>query len=780
MTNPLITIIVPVFNMEKYLDQTVGSLLSQSLKNIEIIYVDDASTDGSLALLREWENKDSRIVVHHFDENKSAWVARRWGVEKARGEYIMFADADDVLLPSACKELYAEMRKNPVDMLHFQSEVVNVNNLAEERIQFMENFLKPYIGRLEGSDILDGCFLDVKYRFNLWNKIYSAKLCKKAFSGQKDVYLPKGQDKLAYFLIAYYAKSYRGIDSKKYYRYFFGRGGTGIADLTVPQFERNCALAYVADELHEFLSNRSEVDENAERYQKIENRFRRELLADCMNKWCNNISLEKRQECFDLCLKYWNPSEVIAYIAKKEHSNAYEVAKQLIKAESLQFPRRKIQTIATYSHSLLNGGQQRVFCELANLWDSMGYTVVLLTDKGPDPNDYDLSPGIERIIVPDYSLTTYENYYSRAVAFFNIITEKNIDLVVYHPWVMKFMLWDELVVKSAGAAFLAHCHNMFSLGIFSHWTSYRNITAPYLLADAVVVLSNVDKCFWRYFNGNVHDVYNPFMDDVESWKVSSCKGHDILWLGRLSDEKSPFDVPRIMKEVIESVPDAKLHIVGSSKISGYEDALQNYINDMGLGESITLHGFHKDVQPFYQSADVFLMTSEYEGFPLTLQEALVAGLPVVMYELPFLELVKENPGILSVPQHNTKEAARKIIDLLLDDRKRQATGASSRAFIEKALKYDFSGKWKDIFESIENGYHENVSYDERLMMEMIAAHHDHGVKKACIPTTDPYSNRKTVKVGVFLAKTIDSYRENGIKKTFINVLGELTHKIRHR
>ena len=126
MNSPKISVIIPVYNMGQYLDQSIESWTAQTLKDIEIILINDASTDNSFDVLQKWTKKDSRIVLHSFSENQSAWTARKWGIMAAKGEYIMFGDADDTISPEACEELYSEMRRDPVDILHFNSVIVNV------------------------------------------------------------------------------------------------------------------------------------------------------------------------------------------------------------------------------------------------------------------------------------------------------------------------------------------------------------------------------------------------------------------------------------------------------------------------------------------------------------------------------------------------------------------------------------------------------------------------------------------------------------------------------
>lgn len=91
---PAVSVIIPVYNAAEFLKDGLNSLLKQTLREIEIICVDDGSTDGSLVILKEFEKTDARIRVIH-QENQGAGAARNNGMDVARGKYLAFLDADD-------------------------------------------------------------------------------------------------------------------------------------------------------------------------------------------------------------------------------------------------------------------------------------------------------------------------------------------------------------------------------------------------------------------------------------------------------------------------------------------------------------------------------------------------------------------------------------------------------------------------------------------------------------------------------------------------------------
>ncbi len=103
--NPKLSIIVPVYNVENYLRKCLDSILGQTLKEIEIICVNDGSTDTSPTILQEYQGKDNRIIVIN-QENQGLGAARNAGISKAQGEYLGFVDSDDFIAPTMFEKLY--------------------------------------------------------------------------------------------------------------------------------------------------------------------------------------------------------------------------------------------------------------------------------------------------------------------------------------------------------------------------------------------------------------------------------------------------------------------------------------------------------------------------------------------------------------------------------------------------------------------------------------------------------------------------------------------------
>jgi glycosyltransferase involved in cell wall biosynthesis len=142
----LISVIVPVYNVEKYLRKCIDSILSQTYTNLEIILVDDGSVDNSDKICDEYKEKDSRIVVIH-KENGGASSARNVGLDMAHGEYIGFIDSDDYIDSDMYEELYKNMQDNNADLsicgiLNLYQGIEPKRNIPDKKVMLAAGAIK--------------------------------------------------------------------------------------------------------------------------------------------------------------------------------------------------------------------------------------------------------------------------------------------------------------------------------------------------------------------------------------------------------------------------------------------------------------------------------------------------------------------------------------------------------------------------------------------------------------------------------------------------------------
>lgn len=143
---PLISVIVPVYNVEKYLDRCVNSIVNQTYTNIEILLIDDGSPDNCPTMCDEWTIRDNRIITIHQD-NKGLSSARNTGIKNSNGEYLTFVDSDDWISLTMVEDLYKLASKYTADIsvCNFikTDRLINVlNDLGHETIYNQNDFMK--------------------------------------------------------------------------------------------------------------------------------------------------------------------------------------------------------------------------------------------------------------------------------------------------------------------------------------------------------------------------------------------------------------------------------------------------------------------------------------------------------------------------------------------------------------------------------------------------------------------------------------------------------------
>ena len=244
---PEFSIIIPVYHGERCVEQCIASLTTQSFGDFEILCVDDASEDGSAAVLSRLSEEDRRVRVIGLERNGGCSRARRLGVLSSKGDYVLFADQDDAYAPGALQRLHDELVADPVDILAFDADVESVDGVGEEEVRGVREWMKAPQVRLSGRRVLDACFLDNEYGYSLWNKAYRGDMARCAFAATEDETVPLGEDNYAYFVLAYFAGSLRGIPGAPLYRYRYGAGFTGHGSMSLAAWRRTSTLAEAAD-----------------------------------------------------------------------------------------------------------------------------------------------------------------------------------------------------------------------------------------------------------------------------------------------------------------------------------------------------------------------------------------------------------------------------------------------------------------------------------------------------------------------------------------------------
>ena len=168
----IVSIIVPVYNAEKYLRQCLDSILKQSFKDFEVLLIDDGSTDQSGNICDEYAEKDKRISVWH-QENQGVSVARNVGLEHAHGEWVYFPDSDDIVMTDALNMMVSLIDAS-IEYMMCGYEVYDEKGQCTYTISARQQKI------IDRNDALMEMFAPADYRYNgyLWNKLFKASIIK--------------------------------------------------------------------------------------------------------------------------------------------------------------------------------------------------------------------------------------------------------------------------------------------------------------------------------------------------------------------------------------------------------------------------------------------------------------------------------------------------------------------------------------------------------------------------------------------------------------------------
>lgn len=251
--NPAISIVVPAYNKEPYIKQCMDSLINQTLKDIEIIVVDDASTDNTLQILRDYEKKDSRVKIIAKALNGGLHMARKTAVKATSGDYVLFVDADDEIELKTCEVLYSYVSSHPADILHFGVSIHPEGKSDEDFAYSYDQMYAQTNGDQSGDNIIKSSFSSDFPHWMPWNVItalFNGDLIRASFEKTVSTRLTKVEDAYEYFVTASSANTLKDLTAFRALKYHIGRGISGRSKISVERFSTE--QQYIKDVVNAF------------------------------------------------------------------------------------------------------------------------------------------------------------------------------------------------------------------------------------------------------------------------------------------------------------------------------------------------------------------------------------------------------------------------------------------------------------------------------------------------------------------------------------------------
>lgn len=453
---PKVSVVVPVYRAAKYIEKGLDSIFSQSLRELEVIAVNDASPDNSLEILQRIAKDEPRLKIVDLTQNVGTFHARLAGIEAASGEYLTFMDQDDLLLPGILQAAYDKALTTGADMVHFAVKVTDMTGNRETEKRCESTFLpapSPIFGKAIFSAIFDGHL----HSWTVWAHLYKTELGKKAIQ-----YPVRGtcvwlEDFYFFSLLAYFAEHYEPLPVQGY-QYYLNNGLSSFLPMDETSFRKHCSMFNALRSLEEFLSTRNHLEEYRDGLEKQMGLFFEELLL----RWKRLLPEESRMRMFEELFQSPYPCQMFSAFR---------------------------DLFARYSTSVIewmtgDRGEKRPRVLKTER------TALLSENDSASPIKTDL-----RITqIPPYRGNSPERW----KALHGFIHANRVDAVVFESadaWAHDDLLWDIMAVRIAGAGAILHLSVPFEELLENDLHRFLMFERLARLADALLV-PDESSCEW--------------------------------------------------------------------------------------------------------------------------------------------------------------------------------------------------------------------------------------------------------------------------------------------
>lgn len=303
---PDVSILIPVCNTAPFLRCCLDSVRTQTLESIEIIITDDASTDESPAILREYADQDTRIRIITHPQNRGLLAARASGIAEAAGKYILFLDSDDCLRAGILAKAFQTAEREQADIVHFAAEPDAGNaGLPARYIRHVRKNLKAFPHQLTGRRIYEVCFGENRFSWSVWGKLYRADLCHRVREFLPQEYCTMAEDFCLFSMLSFFAEKYVPLTDTGYV-YSLDSGVSSAGRTTPEKFLRRQSPFCAIRTVRIFLKRQQAW----EQYSGLFARQEQQLLSEYVLRWMRHLQESARMQTFSDLFRNSDPLPV--------------------------------------------------------------------------------------------------------------------------------------------------------------------------------------------------------------------------------------------------------------------------------------------------------------------------------------------------------------------------------------------------------------------------------------------------------------------------------------
>ena len=656
---PKLSIIVPVYNVEKYIDKCIESLVNQTLQEIEIIIVNDGSQDRSEEKIENFVKKYPTKIKYLEKKNGGLSSARNLGLNYATGEYIAFLDSDDYVEKNMYEEMYKLAKKE-------NSDIVECDFIWE-----WEYGKKVFDKRKEYQyPDKDKRQIMKKPRVVVWNKIYKREIINKTRFSEGLIY----EDLEFFYKIVPYLKNISYID--KYFVHYIQRKNS----ISNTQTEKIKDIFDILDNIFDYY-----VENNLYNQYKKELKYmsRRILLGS---------SMKRILKIKDFHLKLKLIIKTIIYLLKNKKRFESNISNKVDKLK-----------ICFGITKLGIGGAERVLVDIVNEL-SNDYNITIFCIYGGGELEKELNSKIKKICVfkeektnrfiPIYVLICGKHIYNKYLR-----GKFDIDIAFLEGPITRIIAYKGNKNK------IAWVHNdiskVFGNGKKAKIKQYLDKWF-YKKYGQIVFVSEQTKKAFEYVYGNISKrkiIYNYINKDrvlrlaEESENKEKMLGFEMSKIHEVTKEEKKFVVVsrlvkqkaidrliRVHRKLINEGYKHKIFVIGDGE---EKEDLLNLVEELNVKDSFIFLGQIENPYPYIKDADFFALLSYFEGYGMVLEEAKILNKAI---------LVTKTAGVEAVKDYDKKLVIENNEEAIFEGLKKAIVG-EYKFLKEKSQKYNYDNKY---------------------------------------------------------------------------------------
>ncbi|MBV0894075.1 glycosyltransferase [Microbacterium sp. NC79] len=683
---PAVSIIVPLFNDEEWVAAALDSCLKQTSGDFEVLCIDDASTDTTAAIVEEYASRDSRIRLIQQPTNASAFQARRAGIGAAAGDYVLFLDGDDALAPNAVKATVAKARSAKADVVGFGVEIVTANSKTPRRF---EAALQPRHKELHSTDIVTSLFpVGEEANGHLWRYLFATDLLRAAYEGfTRDATYYRANDLPITLLALAHATKYVSLPDRLY-RYNFQRGTSGHTINGVDHFNFLLSgidpITAIADEVSAISGRFTHPEALLRTYESA----RLHIIGNVLKYCIRDTTGDLQSTCLRLLKDKVGDLQVTRAAAAFVPSALDSLSAHATRPVQ---PTEPVRNVLLYTAYLGIGGLQSVLQHHAQALVNTGHRVTIAV-AGRVENEVELPFGVDIVVVAGHRLERLDRWVE-------ICQQYEIDVIIDHHLLYNDNWpWFALTALDSGVPTIGWVHNFALRPLFDGNQRITFLTTHLNILLKVATLSPTDVAFWK-LQGVEHVYYIPnppsqlslLALDRGGARTAPDQPIEIAWWGRLDHAtKQVMHLIETAAHLKRLGLDFRMTLIGPETKTLSAKDVHKGAAKRGVSDFIELKpGLPpEDLLDVLSHTHLMISASAIEGYQLTIIEAQLLGIPVVMYDLPWLTTVRDNPGIVTTPPGEPHNLAEAVVSLVRDADRYERLSREGVGFAEKLSSLD--------------------------------------------------------------------------------------------